>query len=89
MVFEQVVYLYSENGKAGFQIWGSSDLLVFPTPSTLPHKIGSVTWACKRKKGRKEREESEIIRGHKLDMNLISTWICDKKKSHQTNILNR
>lgn len=58
MVFEQVVYLYSESGKAGFQIWCSSDPLVFPTP---PHKIGSVTWSCKRKKGRKEREESEII----------------------------
>lgn len=40
MVFEQVVYLYSENGEAGFQIWGLSDPLVFP-PSPL--KIGSVT----------------------------------------------
>lgn len=33
MVFEQVVYLNSEKGKAGFQIWGSSDPLAFSHPT--------------------------------------------------------
>lgn len=60
MVFEQVVHQYSENRKAGFQIWGWSDPLVFLSPNPT-QKIGSVTWACKQEKGRAEREESEII----------------------------
>lgn len=33
MVFEQVVYLNLEKGKAGFQIWGSSDPLAFSHPT--------------------------------------------------------
>lgn len=33
MVFEQVVYLNPKKGKAGFQIWGSSDPLAFSNPT--------------------------------------------------------
>lgn len=73
MVFEQVVYLNSEKGKTGFEMWGSSDPLAFsPSHTRLDLSPERVSGKRGTKSGRNQKS---FICGHKLGMNFISDWL--------------